>query len=252
MIPKPVRQLISHLPRGQGMAGRFISRHLPSAEVFEMIGPLHGLRMHLDTADPLQVQMSCGAYQPELIKELSRMVRPGDVVLTAGAHVGYMMLAMANMGARVIGFECDPRLLEVCQQNLALNSLNATLVPVGLGSEDSELEMNASSHPGLSSFSIPHYSESKVRVSVRRADDVLREMGLDRLDGLLIDVEGWECHLLAGLRETLLRSRPRWAIVECFEVALREAGSSAGELMEMLQGFGWKVSERNGDLICVE
>lgn len=244
MLPKSARQLISHLPRGKGMIARRIAKH-GHLQIVDMVGPLDGLQMYLDLSDQFQAEMSIGAYAPDLLKELSCLVRPGDIVLTAGAHVGYMMLAMAKLGARVIGFECDPNLVETCQKNLDLNALDTTLVPVGLGSEESTLEMNISRHPGQSSFSIPHYLDSKVKVKVRRGDDVLRELGVDRLDGLLIDVEGWECHLLKGLSV-----RPRWAIVECFEAALNEAGSSTQELRSILTGYGLTIRENGTDLIC--
>ena len=246
---KLVRRFVSRLPRGKGIAGRLISRH-GRTDTFEMIGPLEGLRMQLDTADQFQALMSCGAYQGDLVAELQRTVKPNDVILTAGAHVGYMMLAMARMGGRVIGFECDPNLADLCQRNLDLNSLNTTLIRAGLGSEDTDLEMNISEHPGQSSFGVAHYSESKATVKVRRGDNVLKELGLERLDGLLIDVEGWECHLLRGLSETLAKQTPRWAVIECADWALDQAGSSVAELRSMIRDIGWETTEMGSDLIC--
>lgn len=141
MLSKPSRALISHLPRGKGMIARHIARHNHKQTV-DMVGPLNGLRMYLDLSDQFQAQMSIGAYHPELISEVASLVQPGDIVLTAGAHVGYMMLAMAKLGARVTGCECDPNLTKQCQRNLDLNDLNTLLVPIGLSSRAGELEMN--------------------------------------------------------------------------------------------------------------
>ena len=231
------------------MIARHITRH-NQVQIVDMVGPVDGLRMSLNLADEFQALMSIGAYQPDLIDELHKLIRQDDVVLTAGAHVGYMMLAMAKMGAKVIGFECDPNLVEMCRRNLELNSLDTMLIPVGLGSTETELELNVSSSAGQSSFSIAHHFRDKQTVKVRRGDDVLREIGIDHVDGLLIDVEGWECHLLEGLRNTLSRHAPRWAIIECFEVALENAGSSASELREMISSFGLSPTLKGGDLIC--
>lgn len=247
---KLARRLISHLPRGQGMAGRFVARR-GHDDIYDMIGPLEGLRMRLDTSEQFQSLMYCGAYQPDLLIQLQRLIQPGDVVLTAGAHVGYMMLAMANMGAKVVGFECDPNLVKLCQENLDLNDLDTTLIPVGLGITDSVLDLNVSQVPGQSSFALPHHSDYKALVRVRRGDHVLKEIGIDRLDGLLIDVEGWECHLLNGLSETLTNHLPRWAIIECMDWALEHAGSSVDELKSMLHQFGWRFTVVGTDLICV-
>ncbi len=242
-----LRSLVQYLPRGRNRAAHFITRRSGS---FEMVGPLSGLQMNLDTSDPFQAEMACGIYQSDLVAELQALIQPGDVVLTAGAHLGYMMLLMARMGATVIGFECDPRLLELCQANLDLNDEKVRLLPVGLGSSDTELEMNISIHAGQSSFSIAHYSTEKRTVRIRRGDDVLRELGVDRIDGLLLDVEGWECEVLAGLSETFVQT-PRWAVIECFEVALRNAGGSGDQLRRQIKEIGWQIEkEVDADLIC--
>jgi hypothetical protein len=110
--------------------------------------------------------------------------------------------------------------------------------------------MNVSRTLGQSSFSIPHNSNEKAIVNVRRGDDVLRELGISYLDGLLLDLEGWESHALEGLSETL-KTPPRWAIIECFEVALENAGSSRQALLSQIEAIGLRVDKAiDGDLIC--
>lgn len=242
-----LRSLVQFLPRGQNRVAHLITRR---SGTFEMVGPLSGLQMNLDTSDQFQAEMACGVYQSELVKELQSLINPGDVVLTAGTHLGYMMLAMARMGATVIGCECDPNLIELCQANLDLNDEDVRLLPVGLGSRDEKLEMNISVHAGQSSFSIAHYSTEKRTVKIRRGDDLLRELGIDQIDGLLLDVEGWECEVLSGLNETLVKT-PRWAVIECFEVALRDAGNSGEQLRSQIKAIGWRIEKEIGaDLFC--
>jgi FkbM family methyltransferase len=213
-----------------------------------MIGPLAGLRMFLDSSDSFQAEMACGVYQPDLVQALSRLVRPDDTVLTAGAHVGYLALVLGRLvgpSGRVIACECDPYLVERCRYNLSLNDLPVTLLPVALGSENADRQMFISSTPGQSSFSIPHHSSEKQTIAVRRGDEVLREIGVERLDGLVLDVEGWEPYVLKGLNK-----RPRWAIVECFDHALRDAGSSGEQLRSQLKSYGFTIKQMGGDLIC--
>ncbi len=242
-----LRNLVRHLPRGQHRVAHLITRR---NGIYEMVGPLSGLRMKSNTSDPFQAEMACGVYQSDLIDEIKSLVKPGHVVLTAGAHLGYMMLAMARMGATVIGCECDPNLTRQCQENLSLNDEKVRLVPVGLGSREAEREMNISVHPGQSSFSIAHYSTEKRTVRIRRRDDVLRELGIERIDGLLLDVEGWECEVLAGLSRTLAQT-PSWAVIESFEVALQNAGASGDQLRSQIEGIGWRIEKEIGaDLIC--
>ena len=259
---KTVRSALASAPRGSSRVGRLISRHYPRAQVFELVGSLAPMSMYLDTNDPFQSEMACGTYQRSLIRKILQLARPGDVVITAGAHLGYVALALAKAvgpAGRVLAFEPDPRMVQRCDENLKLNALDkiVNLNPIGLGSSDAQLQMSISSTAGQSSLAIAHHHLEYTTVPVRKGDDVIQEMGVTKVDGLVLDVEGWELHVLDGLTETLTTCRPRWAIVECWDVALKGAGSSADELMAKLRVLGWDLRTVDGaapgdghDLIC--
>jgi FkbM family methyltransferase len=250
------------LPRGGSRTARFISGHYPSARVFDLVKPLTGTQLYLDTSDPFQADIAYGAYQPTLIAQIFLMARPGDVVFTAGAHLGYVALALAKAvgpAGRVVAFEADSRMAELCRRNLALNNAGSTvtLVPVALGSNNGELEMSVSSTPGQSSFAIGHHMIAKESVAVRKGDEVLADLGITHVDGMVLDVEGWEMEVLAGLSKTLSSHLPRWAIVECWDQALRLAGSSGDELVQKLNTLGWTTTAIDGgpirdgiDIVC--
>ena len=207
--------------------------------------------MHLDTSDPFQADIAFGAYQSPVIDSISRLARLGDVVLTAGANLGYVPLVLAQaVGAtgKVLAFEADPRIVKLCSDNLALNKHETVqLVPVGLGSASAELEISLSSTAGQSSFAIGHHHLQTARVAVRNGDEILEELGVTRIDGIVLDVEGWEMHVLAGLSKTLSNHLPRWAIIECWDVALKAAGSSANELLREINRLGWKTTALDGE-----
>jgi FkbM family methyltransferase len=238
-----------------------ISRHYPKEQVFELVGRLQHA-MYLDTADPFQADIAFGAYQPELLKAIFRLARPGDVVLTAGAHLGYVALAISRAvgpQGRVLAFEAEPGMAEKCARNLALNQVEGMidLYPCALGSANAELEMSISSTAGQSSFAIGHHRIGGARVAVRKGDEVMAELGITEIDGMVLDVEGWEMEILAGLGKTLANHLPRWAIVECWDVALKAAGSSAAELVQELNKLGWTTVAIDGgpvrdgtDIVC--
>ena len=257
-----VRRLVANMPRGRSRTARLISRRYPKAQAFELVGDLAQCAMYLDTADPFQADIAFGGYQPELIHTIFHLARRGDVVLTAGAHLGYVALAIyQSVGAqgKVLAFEADPRMLEKCQRNLALNQVETAvnLIPFGLGSANDELEMSLSSVAGQSSLAIGHHRIGSTRVAVRNGDEVMAELGITRIDGMVLDVEGWEMEILAGLSKTLANHLPRWAIIECWDVALSAAGSSARELLEKLNKLGWTTMAIDGgpvrdgtDIVC--
>jgi FkbM family methyltransferase len=243
------RQYVSRLPRGRQRAARWLM-HDSAPQVFLI--PHHGYQMYLDPRDPFQREMACGVYHPELMSALADLVKPGDNILNAGAHVGYLLLWLAQLGGRVIGFEADRRTAEVCEKNIALNpKLHCTLVPMGLGAEDGTLQLWVSDLPSNSSFAYPHLADANVAVRVRKGDEVLHEFGVDHLDGLVLDLEGWEMSALEGMRTTLEYQPPRWAVIECADWALQCAGSSENALRATIASLGLEVvKELGGDLIC--
>lgn len=262
LTSRTVRRLVANLPRGRSRTARLISQRYPKEQAFELVGNLAQSSMYLDTADPFQADIAYGAYQPELVNAIFRLARKGDVVLTAGAHLGYVALAISEaVGAqgKVMAFEADPRMVEKCGRNLALNQVETTvnLIPFGLGSANDELEMSLSSVAGQSSLAIAHHRIGSSRVIVRKGDEVMAELGITRIDGMVLDVEGWEMEILAGLSQTLANHLPRWAIIECWDVALNGAGSSANQLLEQLNKLGWTTTAIDGgpvrdgtDIVC--
>jgi FkbM family methyltransferase len=262
LTSKSLRRLIASAPHGRSRLGRLISKRYPTSQVFNLVGNLSDISLYLDTSDPFQADMAYGAYQNQVIEQMLALVRPGDVVLTAGAQIGYVPIALAHAvgpQGKVITFEPDPRMIEECRRNIALNNVSQTveLFPVGLGSEKANLNMSLSSHTGQSSFAISHHHVSSASVSVRRGDEVLGELGISKIDGLVLDVEGWEMEAIAGLSNTLSEQLPRWAIIECWDVPLKAAGSSADELLKKLTSLGWTIRSVDGgeardetDIVC--
>lgn len=254
------RWLIASLPRGKSRTARFISRHYPRAEVFPLVKRLKGISLFLDTSEPFQAEMAYGSYQNSVIEKILELAHQGDVVLTAGAQVGYVALALAKAvgpDGRVVAFEADPRMVELCRNNLALNSqYPVELIPQALGAVNGDLEISISSTPGQSSLAIAHHHLQYLKVPVRNGDEALAEIGVSRIDGMVLDVEGWETQVLEGLSETMARHLPRWAIIESWDFALKGAGSSAATLKARLESLGWELTSMDGsvpeegDIVC--
>ncbi|MCM3869120.1 MAG: FkbM family methyltransferase [Pyrinomonadaceae bacterium] len=253
LTSRTVRRIVASSPRGRSRIARLISRRYPKAQVFNLVGPLARSAMYLDISDPFQADIAYGAYQSSVIDTILRLAKPEDVVLTAGAHLGYFALALAQAvgpTGKVLAFEADPRMVKVCRKNLELNGDETIqLVPVALGSKNAQLEMSISSTAGQSSFAIDHHHMEYERIAVRPGDEILGELGVTQIDGLVLDVEGWEMNVLTGLSKTLTNHLPRWAVIECWDVALRAAGSSADELLGELTKLGWETTAVDGGLV---
>lgn len=235
---RSVRVGLSVLPRGRARLARALSRVVrrPFVDVVEP----RSLRISLtvDPSDPFQMEIWVGAYQPHVLSFLQNTVRPGHRVLCAGLHIGYIAAAarrLAGPTGVVLSAEPDPVARDRGQANLSL-SQDADAAPVivfpgGLSDSNGEMQLHRSAVLGHSSLAGRHQAVADVTVKVLKGDEWLRSLGIASLDVMVLDVEGWETHVLNGLAATIASSRSLCALVEVSPWALAAAGSSATEVI---------------------
>lgn len=143
-------------------------------------------------------------------------VKPGDVVVDCGAHVGVFSRYALNSGAgQVIAIEPDPINVACLRDNFReeIASGRLVLMPVGVWHENARLNLithddNSAAHSFV--FAGDHGSDGLIEV--RPLDDIVDELGLERVDFIKMDIEGSERFALQGARKTLKRFQPRMAI----------------------------------------
>ena len=239
-----LRGVLARLPRGRARAAHLLGRILHQPFIDNVPPYDLGVRLAIDPSDPFQLEIWLGAYQPHVVSFLQRAIRPGDRILCAGLHVGYVAaLARRLAGPRgmVLSAEPDPGARQRAELNLQLSDSPACapihVLSGGLSDRDETLVLHKSSVLGHSSFASPHQEEGRVSAYVRRGDGWLAELGIDTLDVIVLDVEGWELSALRGLKDVLANSRGLRAMIEISEWALRDAGTSA----EALLTFCWNA-----------
>ena len=82
----------------------------------------------------------------------SQFISSRDLVFDVGANVGSRSKLFLNLGAKVVAFEPQPELCEHLTQHLRLHN-KFTLMPIGLGSNPSVVELKISDAHVLSSMS---------------------------------------------------------------------------------------------------
>ena len=251
-----VRQVLARLPRGRTRAAHLLGRILKRPFIDDVPPYDAGVRLVIDPTDRFQLEIWVGAYQPHVVSFLRRAIRPGDRVLCAGLHIGYVAaIARRLAGPRglVVSAEPDQSARQRAELNLRLSEGAACapihVLPAGLSDQDETLVLHKSSVLGHSSFGTPHHEESLVRAPVRRGDAWLAELGVDGLDVVVLDVEGWELSVLTGLSAVLTNSPTLRAMIEVSEWALRDAGTSVDALLDFCWSAGLVVhwAERADD-----
>jgi FkbM family methyltransferase len=185
-----------------------------------------------------------GTYEPELRALMREYLRPGTVAVDVGANVGWHTLLMARLvrpGGRVLAVEANPSVRERLAEHLQANDLsNVTIVPSALGSQPGKLRFLA---PPVDSIGAGdgHVAGEKdkdaqhlVETEVTTLDALAEREGLQRMDFVKIDVEGFEWPVLQGAANALARFRP----VVCFEFNSIYTGRGEGDPEALREYFG--------------
>lgn len=135
------------------------------------------------------------------------------VFLDIGANIGVHSLYMAQYSAKVVSIEPYPPVLDRFRKSVKLNCLDNILIcPVGFSNEEGYLPFYAppKENMGLGSFD-PDISEittfSKYLPLVI-GDRYLANQGINHIDLIKVDIEGYERFALLGLSKTLQSNRP--------------------------------------------
>jgi FkbM family methyltransferase len=192
-----------------------------------------------------------GLYDLAVSEILARLIRPGDVVLDAGANVGYMTLlaaAAAGPSGRVLSFEPHPELFEILQRNAALERSSLPLADihlrnVALGEEAGTAELVLPSgmahNDGIAYIARDgSRGERSVPVAVEPLDGVL---GTGSAAVLKVDVEGYELPVLRGAGQALAGRRIRHILFEDHHGADSPAGQLLLERGYRLFAIGWSI-----------
>jgi FkbM family methyltransferase len=192
---------------------------------------------------------------------VERLLRREMTVVDAGAHHGlYTLLASKRVGwnGRVIAIEPSPRECERLKRHLRLNRCsNTELAPCALGENPGEADLYLVDgfQDWCNSLRPPAVDEPirTVRVSVRRLDDVLEELGVSKVDFLKLDVEGAELSVLHGAMK-LLQREPRPAILaEVQDIRTEPWGYAAREIIQLLicMDYRWFAIAAKGALLPI-
>jgi FkbM family methyltransferase len=160
--------------------------------------------------------LSNGDYEGDICKLINISLRPGFIALDIGANIGLQTMRMSRCVGKtgmVYSFEPIAYLQKKFKQNIALNNCdNVKLFPLALSDKADTLTMTVNEKQwNQGTFSLSREGNEGVpqQIAVKVADDIEEIKNIERLDLVKIDVEGFEYHVLRGLKATLKKHRPR-------------------------------------------
>lgn len=183
------------------------------------------------------ITASTGLHEPAEELFVFAFLRPGDLVVDAGANLGIYTIACAALGARVAAFEPSSVTREALTRNVMLNRLEdrVRVFPSALGDTTGTVGLTTDLDVGNHMVAPGQGSATDERVRVEPLDSVVAE-NLDwfsaRTTLLKIDVEGHDGAVLLGAGRILAEQRP---------VVLVETWDGGREVRGMFARLGYRV-----------
>lgn len=145
-----------------------------------------------------------------------------QVFVDIGANIGLYCLVARKMmpsQSRLIAFEPDPRTVLKLRQNLSYNAAdNVEVFNLAVGARDEVLVLRGVAANNAGRKTLAHDASMDapgVSVPVRPLIDVLDEQGVERIDVLKIDVEGFEDQALIPFLDAATPAMlPRYIMIE--------------------------------------
>jgi len=194
-----------------------------------------------------------GSHERDLEEFLLSVVKPGNVILDIGAHVGIYTVIAAKLTkgvGHVYSFEPDPHNYEGLKRSILVNNLaNVSPVQLALGDRDMDkvtFYRSDSFYGSLQTTETVHGEKEMLKnmdgyeIGMRTVDSFLAEQGIAHVDVVKIDVDGPELMVLSGAQRLLGSSTPPMLIVEVSRYT-QDWGYSYADIHDFLTRFNYRV-----------
>ncbi len=250
-----------YVPSAADLASRLFSPPRPrrsnvppydGTDPFELkVEGMPGIRMYLDPKDLIITPAIFGFGSWEAIETawFLRVVKPGDIIVDAGANLGYYTI----IGSRLVGdtgkvyaFEPEPASFALLQKNVRLNGLtNVVLEQKALSNRKGIVKLFiAPLNKGDHRIYQPEgESRTSVEVEAVRLDEYFHdhERGIDLIK---MDTQGAEGLILEGMTGLLEgRTDGPTIFMEFWPHGLEGMGTDAGALLKSLQSYHYQFYE---------
>lgn len=203
--------------------------------------PLEGYLRAVSRMFFLWQRLGIGRYAPatEYLYHLPQLVHAGDTAIDIGANLGYYARTLSRLAGgvgRVYAVEPVPPILSVLRRNLR-RCPNVEILPYALGTEDKAVTMANDSARATGYFGTGQNfvndggtsAAAQFPARMRRGSELFA--GLERLDFIKCDIEGYEVVVMNELRPLLERFRPT--------VLIETGGENRPQIVALFTALGY-------------
>lgn len=244
-----LRRLYRKLPARplRGILAPIYYRYLALCGDERIVATVDGITYELDVGELIDSTIYYeGAWEPDTVAALRRLIEPGQTVLDIGANMGCHTLLMAQLvgeTGQVIAFEPMSAAYDKLMRNVQLNHFsNIVVEKAGLSNSDGETEIAFTTSWRLDLKPCDAHPEQVVFMTLDGYVAAHPHL-FSRLDYIKLDVDGFEEAVLRGAQETLLHFLP---------IILFEIGSDSMGAMRYLQAQGYSFLAESGAEISLD
>ncbi len=235
--PKPLRLLV------QWIICRMIPRELN----------LRGVTLVLNQKDAIvSGNLALGCYETENLDLFESLLEPGMCVVDIGANIGlYTAVAAQRVGpnGRVVAIEPGPENCAFIRQTVKRNAFsNVTVLQKAAGAraENAFLYLCATNKADHRIYD-QAYDRERVPIEILPVDSILDSLGLNQVDVMKIDTQGAEPWVFDGMQRLLQTNQRIKIMMEFWPWGMRQAGRDPAELIKIIQGHNFTISEIHDD-----
>lgn len=241
--------------RGKAQLALFRRRH--GQGLMKRYIPAIGRHMFLDIQDEgiSKTLFYRGVHEPLTTQWVKDELAEGMTVLDIGANLGYYVLLEASLigeQGRIYAVEPVPKNYDILHKNLALNRVvNATTARLAISGESGQMAMRLT--PQTNWAHLPHQHldseratsmlqnvQDTTQVQTMTLDEFVEKHGIECINFLRMDVEGYEIEIIKGGLDTLSSHRPMKVLMEVHPFLANDVTPFV-EMLSSLFAMGFRV-----------
>lgn len=153
-----------------------------------------------------------GSHEPKTTEFIKKYVKKNMVCLDVGANIGYYSTLFSNLignEGKIISIEPSPINFQYLKQNLELQNLkNFILLNIACGDSNKQVDFHLNQSGNKSKIVSDENSDNIISIEVKTLDELSKDLKLEQIDFLKIDVEGYEWEFINGSKKTIEKFKP--------------------------------------------
>jgi len=190
-------------------------------------------------------------YEKQNFRFLREQVKPGDVVLDIGAHIGLFSVAASTLirpTGKLFAFEPADQTIPLLLKTIVLNDAGEwiSVNHAAIGKKSGMATFYVSDIKGDNSNSMVSYKEDRKlypkQVALYSIDEFASEQHIEKVRFIKLDVEGVELDALKGAKQVLATHKPA-CIVAVHPEPVMARGDRLEDIYDLITSFNYHISD---------